>query len=70
MATHSFRVGQKVELVPVLPARYSPSGDYKIVRCLPDEDGESRYRVKSEQEPHERVVKESLLRPVKTEASF
>jgi hypothetical protein len=70
MAAHKFRIGQSVELVPVLPARYSPSGDYKIVRYLPDEDGEPYYRVKSSQEPHERVVKESLLRRVNAPARF
>ena len=66
MATHKFRVGQKVQLIAVLPSRYSPSGDYKIVRCLPDENGEPCYRVKSEQERHDRVVKESLLRGLET----
>jgi hypothetical protein len=70
MAAHKFRIGQSVELIPVLPARYSPSGDYKIVRHLPDEDGEPYYRVKSAQEPHERVVKESLLRRVNAQARF
>jgi hypothetical protein len=65
MATHKFRVGQKVELVPTLPERYTIFGDYEVVRRLPDSHGEFYYRVKSSQEPHERVVKESLLRSIK-----
>jgi hypothetical protein len=66
MATHKFRVGQKVELVPTLLERHLIPGDYAVVRQLPDSDGEFYYRVKSSQEPHERVVKESLLRSTKT----
>jgi hypothetical protein len=62
MATHKFRVGQKVELVATLFERYASPGDYEIVRQLPDAYGEFYYRIKSADEPHERVVKESQLR--------
>ncbi len=65
MATHKFRVGQKVELIPTLLERYMNPGDNEVVRQLPDGHGEFYYRVKSSQEPHERVVKESLLRSIK-----
>jgi hypothetical protein len=65
MATHKFRIGQKVELVPGFPDRIAPAGEYEVVRQLPDDHGEFYYRVKSSQEPHERVVKESLLRGVR-----
>ncbi|MFO1099196.1 MAG: hypothetical protein U1E81_13240 [Xanthobacteraceae bacterium] len=57
---HQFRSGQLVRLCRSI--RYgAPEGDYEIVRPLPDEGGELRYRVKSTREPHERVVKESDL---------
>ena len=59
MGTHKFRVGQKVQLVAPL---FEPGGDYEIVRQLPDAYGEFYYRIKSADEPHERVVKESQLR--------
>jgi hypothetical protein len=58
MATHKFRVGQKVQLVATL---FEAVGDYEIVRQLPDAYGEFYYRIKSADEPHERVVKESQL---------
>ena len=62
MATHKFRVGQKVRLVATFFGRFAPGGDYKIVRQLPDAYGEFSYRIKSADEPHERVAKESQLR--------
>ena len=62
MATHKFRVGQKVQLVATLFEQYAPRGDYEIVRPLPNAYGEFHYRIKSADEPHERVVKESQLR--------
>jgi hypothetical protein len=38
-------------------------GDYQIVKRLPYENGEHRYLIKSESEPHERVASESSLVP-------
>ena len=54
---HQFRSGQFVRLFRSIRS----GGDYEIIRPLPDEGGELRYRVKSTREPHERVVKESDL---------
>jgi hypothetical protein len=62
MATHKFRVGQKVRFVPSLLERNAPVGDYEIMRQLPDAYGEFYYRIKSTHESHERVVKEGQLR--------
>jgi len=59
MATHKFSVGQKVEIVPVA---FAPQGVCEVVGLLPPQDGEFQYRIKSIDEPHRRVVKESLLR--------
>ncbi|MGZ8309502.1 MAG: hypothetical protein ACXWU8_03470 [Rhodoplanes sp.] len=59
---HQFRSGQTVRLCR--SPRYGAAaagGDYEIVRQLPDDGGESQYRIKSMREPHERVVKESDL---------
>jgi hypothetical protein len=42
--------------------RSAADGEFKIVRSLPDDGGETQYRIKSVREPHERVVKESDLR--------
>ena len=59
--SHQFRSGQTVRLNRSLSNRSAATGDYKIVRPLPDNGGELQYRIKSEREPHERVVKESDL---------
>ena len=62
MATHKFRVGQKVQFVATLFEQFAPRGDYEIVRQLADAYGEFSYRIKKADETHERVVKESQLR--------
>jgi len=61
MATHRFRLGQKVQLTGGYPYRSAAVGDYEIVRQLPKAGDEFEYRIKSSREPHERVVKESEL---------
>jgi hypothetical protein len=57
---HQFRAGQTVRLLRN-PLRSAAAGEFKVVRTLPDDGGETQYRVKSVREPHERVVKESDL---------
>ena len=59
--SHSFRSGQVVRLCRGLLHRAAATGDYKIIRQLPDSGGEPQYRIKSVREPHERVVNESDL---------
>jgi hypothetical protein len=56
-----FDVGQSVYLRPNLSTRNAAFGVYEIRATLPAEDGEFRYRIKSQIELHERVVKESEL---------
>ena len=59
--TPRFHCGQTVRLSRGLPYRSAADGEYKVIRRLPDNDGELQYRVKSVREPHERVVRESEL---------
>jgi hypothetical protein len=55
-----FFVGQAVEYTPI---GEKTAGFYKITRHMPKEDAtESKYRIKSETEAHERIVPESQLR--------
>ena len=56
-----FHSGQSVRLVRS-SLRSAADGEFKIVRLMPDDGGETQYRIKSMREPHERVVKESDLR--------
>lgn len=60
MATHKFKVGQTVRLIPG-HMRMPGGGDYKIIMLLPPTDGQNQYRVKSRSEAFERVVKETDL---------
>jgi hypothetical protein len=58
---HKFKVGSRVGLVP--GNTRAALGEYKIVRQLPAEDNVLQYRIKSEREPNERLVKEYQLHP-------
>ena len=59
--SNRFQTGQTVRLVRNLSLRGAAEGEFKIVRALPDDGGETQYRIKSAREPHDRVVKESDL---------
>jgi len=58
--SHQFRAGQTVRLLRS-SLRTAAGDEFKVVRPLPDDGGETQYRIKSVREPHERVVKESDL---------
>jgi hypothetical protein len=60
MPTHKFKIGQLVYLRPSA-ARDVPGGQYVITKRLPEHDGEFEYQVRSGNEPHERVARESEL---------
>jgi len=57
MAAHKFEVGQSVRFTPGKMTRPAGGQAYKIVRALPAEDGEYRYRIKSVCEPYERIAR-------------
>ena len=57
---HKFHIGQSVRYNASF-GRGGPSGFYKIVKQLPSESDDRQYRIKSANEPHERVVNESQL---------
>jgi hypothetical protein len=63
MPTHKFQIGQTVFLIPFLSLNI-PGGAYIVTKKLPEQNGEFEYRVKSINEPHECVVRESELREV------
>ena len=54
---HQFSIREVV----TCSVRYSAPGDYKILACMPDRDGDHMYRIKSPLEEFERVVKETDL---------
>jgi hypothetical protein len=61
LRTHRFLVGQSVHYALGRFGNGGASGVYKIVRQLPPEGDDYQYRIKSANEPHERIAKESQL---------
>jgi hypothetical protein len=61
MPAHKFHVGEIVHLSPVI-TRNLPGGSYEVVKQLPTCGGDFEYRIKSMNEPHARVARESELR--------
>jgi hypothetical protein len=63
MPSHKYRIGQVVQLIPSI-SRNVPGGSFEITKQLPESGGEFEYRIKSMNERHERVVRESELQGV------
>jgi hypothetical protein len=61
MATHRFAVGQAVMFSPDREQEHKKGALFKIVRLLPEAGNAFQYRVKSEIDGHERVVREDQL---------
>jgi hypothetical protein len=61
MPDHKFKIGQSVNFTSGPFGRGGSSGVYKVTQLLPPEGDDWQYRIKSSDEPHERVVKESQL---------
>jgi hypothetical protein len=61
MVTHKFAVGQAVFFSPDQHQEHTKGARFKIVRLLPETANALQYRVKSETDGHERVVREDQL---------
>jgi hypothetical protein len=61
---HRFKVGQSVNYTSGTRRQPGFSGVYKITQLLPADGDERLYRIKSADEPHERVAKETELERV------
>jgi hypothetical protein len=64
MAGHKFAVGQTVRFSPDRFDRHQlgpAQGRFKVVRLLPETASVLQYRVKSQVDGHERVVREDQL---------
>jgi hypothetical protein len=60
---HRFGIGDMVRLSRTGPLRNAAPGLYQVVAQLPEREGELQYRVKSEREPYQRIMKEDELEP-------
>jgi hypothetical protein len=61
MIAHKFAVGQTVRFSPDRNQGVEIRGSFKIVRLLPEAASVLQYRVKSQLDGHERVVREDQL---------
>lgn len=61
LSDHKFKVGQSVLYTSGPFGRGATGGVYKVTQLLPSEGDDRQYRIKSSDEPHERVVKEREL---------
>jgi hypothetical protein len=61
MSAHRFSVGQTVRFSPDRNQQVAARGSFKVVRLLPEEASVLQYRVKSQFDGHERVVREDQL---------
>jgi len=60
---HRFAIGNVVRLTQVIPSGNAVPGPYEILAQLPEREGELQYRIKSDREPYQRIVKEDELKP-------
>jgi len=68
-ATHLYTVGQSVRLKKH-PGEDSRTVDiYRITGTLPPQGNSLQYRIRSDQERHDRVVTEDTLEPLRASAS-
>jgi hypothetical protein len=58
MTAHKFSVGQTLNFSPDLGEDKKSKGRYKVVRQLPETDNVLQYRIKSETDGQERIVRE------------
>ena len=61
MAEHKFAVGQTVHFSPDRNQEGTNRGSFEVVRRLPEAASVFQYRVKSQLDGHERVVREDQL---------
>lgn len=61
MSAHKFSVGQAVRFSPDRNQEVAVRGSFTVVRLLPEDAGIFQYRVKSQLDGHERVVREDQL---------
>lgn len=64
MTKHKFKTGDKVRVLPDPSNTNAAAGLYTILKVLPVAGRGCQYRAKSTTDTYERVLDESLLRPV------
>ncbi|MEP3048892.1 MAG: hypothetical protein ABJL55_21315 [Roseibium sp.] len=62
--THLFKIGQTVRMTDRTAARVLPGSVHTITGMLPPRGSHPQYRIRNENERHERVVTQDCLEPV------
>lgn len=60
-AGHKYKVGQTLFFTPSIFEHAARKGAYRVVSLLPSDGDDHQYRLKSDTDGHERVVRESQL---------
>ena len=68
-AAHLFAVGQEVRLKPGAVRWFQTAGTYRVTRMFPQSGSMQQYRIRSDEEPHERVVTQDQLEAVDNRAA-
>jgi hypothetical protein len=63
MTKYKFAIGEAVSFSPDKRQEYTRGELFEIVRLLPEADDAPQYRIKSQINGHERVVREDQLAP-------
>jgi hypothetical protein len=66
MPSHIFEVGQTVVMTGWSKTTTSPQETYRIVATLPETNNRFQYRIRSDNERHERVAAEDSLATAET----
>ena len=66
MPVHRFAIGQTVRLQSSFGMSLRTAELYRITGTLPSRDNSPQYRIRSDQERHERVTTEDSLEEVET----
>lgn len=61
MSSHKFKIGQSVHFAAGLQHMPKARGYYEVTRLLPSDTQDHQYRIRSEMDGHERVVREGEL---------
>ena len=61
MARHKYKIGQRVSFTPGRTTMAASGREYKVIRQLPEQNGQNQYRIKSIAETFERMAVEGEL---------
>jgi len=70
MSMHRFAVGQSVRLKGGFGLAPGATGIYRVTKTLPERDDSPQYRIRKDEDRHERVTTEDCLEAIKEEQSL